>query len=148
VIKPNTPNRQAHLLWQWRDGAATTVGEFGTPESTSGYQLCLYDPSGARRGIGAPAGVLWTAKPGRFTYRDSRLLPDGVFQVLLKAGGDGKAKIQLTGKGANLNLPAPPFASLPLTVQLKRPDGGECWEATFATALHNEPGRFDAKGGS
>jgi hypothetical protein len=42
-------------------------------------------------------------------------------------------------------LPAPPFARLPLTVQLKRLDHSACWEATYGTAIENEAGAFRAR---
>lgn len=151
TLTQNGPNHVSHLGWQWREGAATTVADFGAPDQTSGYQLCLYDPSGARLGIGVNAGGVcdgkpcWRSTPSGFTYRDKTLVPDGVFQLLLRAGADGKARVSLVGKGDRLALPLPPFASFPLTVQVKRPDGGECWEATYATALQNEPGRLKAK---
>ena len=158
VIRKRTPTNNDRLIWQWREGAATTVADFGTPDTTTGYQLCLYDPSGPRLGVGIPADDIcpaasprrpglpcWTAKPKGFKYRNRGLEPDGVFHVLLESGVDGKARIRLIGKGVPLGLPAPPFSSLPLTVQLKRPDGGQCWEATFSKVLTNEPGQFKAK---
>jgi uncharacterized delta-60 repeat protein len=151
MLTQNGPNHVNHLKWQWRQGAMTTLGEFGAPDATTGYQLCLYDQSGARLGVGVLGGgtcngkSCWRATPTGFTYRDQTLVPDGVFQLQLRAGGDGKARTSVVGKGDKLALPTLPFASFPITVQLKRPDGGPCWEATYATALKNEVGRFAAK---
>lgn len=51
----------------------------------------------------------------------------------------------MKGKGALLSLPAPPFTSLPLTVQLKRLDSTDCWEAIYGTPIKNEVGLFKAK---
>lgn len=33
----------------------------------------------------------------------------------------------------------------PVTVQLKRLDGGSCWQASFATPIKNGAGQFKAK---
>lgn len=151
LLKKGSPNTEDHLLWKWHSGAPTVVSDFGSPSSVSGYQLCLYDASGARLGSGMPAGGLcdgahscWSAQAKGFKYRDRNFVPDGIFQVLLHADAGGEARIKVVGRGPQLALPAPPFAALPLTVQLKRPDGGQCWEATYAMPTRNEAGRFKA----
>ena len=121
------------------------------PDATTGYQLCLYDPSGARLGVGVLGGgtcngkPCWRATPTGFTYRDQTLVPDGVFQLPAESGRRRQGAHQRRRQGDKLALPTLPFASFPITVQLKRPDGGPCWEATYATALKNEVGRFAAK---
>jgi hypothetical protein len=52
---------------------------------------------------------------------------------LLKAGIDGKAKVSVDGKGANLVLPSLATLAFPLRVQLQS-EAGQCWEATYSAA--------------
>jgi len=62
----------------------------------------------------------------------------------LVAGGEGSARIVLTGRGAGLPLPELPLLT-PVTAQLVRGDGGGCWDATFSTARKNTATRFKAR---
>jgi hypothetical protein len=70
-----------------------------------------------------------STKPG-FRYRNPPLVPDGVAGMVLKAGGDGKARIALQARGAALELALP--MAPPMTVQLLRVDGAGCWEAKYS----------------
>ena len=48
----------------------------------------------------------WKASRNKaFKYKDKELTPDGPDTILLKSGDEGKAKIIVNGKGANLDLP-------------------------------------------
>jgi hypothetical protein len=80
-----------------------------------------------------------------YKYKDSTLSPDGLQKVVLKEGADGKARISVTGKDANLDLATLP-AALPVTVQLKA-SNGMCWDAGYTAADANNPIRLKAKGG-
>ncbi len=125
------------LQWKWLAGMATTVGEFGSPTTTDDYGLCIYDGTGNRNeAMFIPAGGLcagkdcWTAKPTGFQYKDKDLTPSGIAQLTLKAGVDGKAQIQVKGKGASLAIPT--TFSAPLTVQVRNVASGQCWSATYS----------------
>jgi cysteine-rich repeat protein len=141
------------LQWKWLMGAATTKSEFGDPVNTADYVVCLYDGSGLLATLTAPAGgtcagkLCWASKPTGFQYKDKDLTPDGLAQVWLGAGADGKAKIQVIGKG--LNLPTLDLQSLvsPVTVQIKPSSDGLCWGATysFPPATKNDATQFKDK---
>ena len=73
--------------------------------------------------------VRWKAVTGGHAYRDSELTPDGVQQGRMKSGVDGRAGLQVSGKGALLPAVSLPLA-LPVTVQASNSEGG-CWAATF-----------------
>src|SRR5262249_53841656 len=113
---------------------------------------CLYDNTGLLAIMSAPAGgdcggkPCWTDKPTGYVYKNKAMTPHGIAQLQLSAGVDGKAKIQVKGKGSH--LPMPPLASLvsPLTVQL-RDAGGACWSAiyTFPPATKNDAAQFKDK---
>src|SRR5207253_7844623 len=113
----------SNIVWKWKKGAATAFADFGNPVTTDSYALCLYDESGPPRllyELKAPGGAAWKLLgnvPTGASYR-SVGPPDGVTNVLLKAGVAGKAKVQAKGKGSYL-----PFVAgsgpvpLPLRVQ-------------------------------
>jgi hypothetical protein len=139
-------------MWKWLRGELTAVADFGDPRTTTSYTLCVYDQdAGAFGGLRlmlsatAPAGANWSPTSKGYKYKDSTLSPDGLQKVVLKEGADGKARISVTGKDANLDLSTLP-AALPVTVQLKA-SNGMCWDAGYTTADANNPIRLKAKGG-
>jgi hypothetical protein len=74
--------------------------------------------------------------------------------MTLRAGSAGRSKIILTAKGFQLGLPAPATVSeffhqdSTVTAQLVQ-DDGDCWGASFTTAIENQVDQFKAKcGGS
>ena len=152
VLKDKTPDKKDGLNWKYVKGAATAVGDFGAPLSTTGYTLCVYDTSAAPQPIlfaQAPAGGNCPTKPcwktikDGFKYNDKQFTPDGLQQVLLKAGIATKSKILVKGKGDNLPMPTLPL-TLPVRVQLKS-QSGVCWEASYSTSTKNQSDQFRAK---
>ena len=53
-----------------------------------------------------PAGSGWQAGLNGFKYKSRSGTPDGVTQILLKIGADGKAKILVQGKDAAFGVPS------------------------------------------
>lgn len=139
-LTDKSPDDKDQLQWKWLAGSATTIGEFGDPVNTDNYSLCLYDNSGRRASLAVPMGgtcaankPCWSGKPTQFQYKDKDRTPSGIEQILLKAGLDGKAKIQVKGKGINLPMPAPGSIASPLRVQLRNLTSNLCWSATYST---------------
>ncbi len=127
------------LKWKWLKGERTTTAEWGTPLSTTSYQLCLYDSTGLRLSATIPPGGTCLGKPcwkaagiTGFKYKNKALTPDGIQQLTLKAGADGKAKIGLLGKGGNLAMPDLSTLGQPVTVQIQNSDE-LCWEAIYSS---------------
>ncbi len=130
------------LQWKWSKGSVTSKAEFGTPLTTTNYQLCIYDgastlifdatiPAGGMCGLSSPKPC-WKDKPKGFDYKDKDLTPDGVSALKLQEGlVAGKAQIQLKAKGAALDDPPLPFGQ-PVTVQLHNAESGLCWEAVYS----------------
>ncbi len=133
-----TPDSKDQLKWKWLRGAHTTTAEFGDPTTSTTYQLCLYDSTGLRISAHAPAGgvchgtACWKATGTGFKYKDKDLTPDGIQQIQLHGGLDGKAKIQVVGKGAALGMPNLALLTQPVTVQIQN-SNGLCWEAIYST---------------
>lgn len=148
------------LIWRWSNGDAD-LSQFGRPEATADYALCVYDNAGGAATLamqlhipaaGTCAGQpCWTVRASGFTYKGRAANADGVETVILKAGLLGRAKLLVKAKGAALTLPPPvsavrQFAQDPaVRVQLVNTAGG-CWEASFGfPAFRNTPGAFKDK---
>jgi hypothetical protein len=144
-----SPDTKDQLQWKWQKGSLTTKADFGTPLTTTSYQLCIYDTASTLLyDATIPAGGLcgttlkpcWKENGSGFAYKDKDLTADGVEQLKLKQGLDGKAQIQVKGKGMRLDDPSLPFAQ-PVTVQLHNLENGLCWEAVYsAPATKNTAG--------
>ncbi len=127
------------LRWKWMRGTRTTLDEYGAPLTTTNYQLCLYDQTGLRIEVTTPAGGTCAGKPcwkptglTGFKYSDKELTPDGTQKLGLKQGAVEKAKIQFSGVGAALEIPADLTTLVqPIVVQIHNSDG-VCWETIFS----------------
>jgi hypothetical protein len=151
-IKSTPVDLGDRLTWKWTYGAATSKADFGTPLTTTGYQLCVYDAAGRTiaRASAPPGGdcggrPCWKETSTQFAYRSRDRQPNGKprssVRLKLRAGVAGKAKIQLQGRGVHLGLASLPAAQ-PVTVQLKHGDG-TCWEAVYdAPAQRNDAVQF------
>jgi cysteine-rich repeat protein len=108
------------LKFTWGKGAATTAADFADPLATASYALCLYDASGAAQplaGLVVRPGAGWQANGVKgYRFRRGDVYPDGVSEVRLGAGGDGKAKIAYSAAGSTFRMPAAPLVP-PVTVQ-------------------------------
>jgi hypothetical protein len=137
ALTDKSPDDKDQLQWKWAAGSATTKGEFGDPVNTDDYVLCLYDGGGLVATLTVPKGgdcsgkPCWTSKPKGFQYKDKLRTADGIAQLQLSEGADGKAKIQVKGKGVNLPPIDLGMLTSPLTVQLKPSSGGLCFGATY-----------------
>ncbi len=140
--KDTSPDTQDQLQWKWSKGSLTSKAEFGTPLSTTSYQLCIYDGTPSLIfDVTIPAGGLcnmanpkpcWKDKPKGFDYRNKDITPDSVEQLKLQEGlVAGKAQIQVKGKSSPLDDPPLPFAQ-PVIVQLHNAESGLCWEAVYS----------------
>lgn len=143
--------------WKWNDGAATTAADLGTATASDAtYAICIYDGSNAAQplrslfvqGDGLCNGTAcWKATSTGYKYRNSKGNDDGVMSLLLKAGADGKSRVQVKARGSSL-LPPSLALTLPVTVQLVVADsaGMRCWQTAFTSASANDSARFKAKG--
>jgi hypothetical protein len=153
ALTAGTTTAKNRLAWSWVNGAATARADFGDPTTTTSYRLCAYDETGGVPRLALSAGVAaaatcdglpcWRASGTGFRYKDPGATAEGVRQVVLKAGADGRSKIQVRGQDIALALPALPFGQDPkVTVQL-RSSAGPCWEAAYRTpARRNRVGQF------
>lgn len=157
VLKNKDNDDKDRLVWKWAKGQATSLSELGNPLADTFYSLCLYDQAGEATGLGLAAatrtGTSCASKPcwrslgeKGFKYRDRSASPEGLQSLLLRSGGEGKAKVKVKGRGGLLSMPSLPLAQDPaLSVQL-RSSTGACWGAAFsAPALAADATRFKDK---
>jgi hypothetical protein len=124
------------LGWTWA-GAATTLTEFGSPDFSDGYSVCMYDRSAGNPSLvwsaQIPSGSSWKRTPKGFVFTDKLGANAGVEKITLTSGIIGKAKFGVTAKGGSFVPPALPLVQDPsVTLQLLGPNG-LCWEANFST---------------
>lgn len=154
TIDDRADDRRDRIRWRWSKGQATTKAEFGDPFVTDGYQLCLYDNGGLVAETTAPPGdvcntrrpdACWHEKRRSFTYRDVDLTPAGVRTLVMTEGQDGRAKIDLRGRGPLFSMPNLAALASPVTVQLAN-SSGLCWEAVYSAPFRMQgPERFRAR---
>jgi DNA-binding beta-propeller fold protein YncE len=166
LLKDHADDARDILDWRWTAGPAVSAADVGDPVTTSHYALCVYDASvlpQPRLGAVAPAGgECFNTKPNdpvpcwrstgssrvRFGYQDTNritgLTPDGINRLRTEEHLAGRAKLQVSGAGASLDLPPLPL-TLPVRAQLRNLDTGACWEATYGTAIRNVPAQFLAR---
>jgi cysteine-rich repeat protein len=139
IIEGADPTRR-QVQFAWR--GASAFSDFGDPNATTDYTLCVYDQSGSVVGMTAPAASscgtqpCWSVREGSSVqYKDRRRPPvnDGVEQVNGRAddGVAGKANLKVKGKGEKIptiNMSAPLAA--PVKAQVVTSDA-DCWEAEF-----------------
>ena len=151
---PANPSR-AILGWKWTAGESTSLGDLGDPTTSTDWRLCVYDGASSLVGsLRIPAGgtcdrgvPCWKSVTGGFSYRNGALAPDGVQQARFKSGVDGRASLQVSGKGALLPAVPHPLA-LPVAVQASNSAGG-CWAASFGASdpkARNDVAIFKGRG--
>jgi len=94
-------------------------------------------------------GPCWRETGPGYVYKDPAKSSDGIKQILLRSGADGKAKIIIRGAGPDIPLPAPATATRFLQedagviVQLVSNESDICWEARYpAPAAKNTATQF------
>jgi len=120
-----------HMMGTATDNLGATATATSTTTVCTGLpgSVCQFTAPAGGTCAGKPC---WASKPKGFQYKDKLLMPDGIAQLQLSAGADGKAKVQVKGKGANLPMPSLATLTSPLIVQLHPSSGGVCFGATYS----------------
>lgn len=142
------------------DGTLCGKGEFGhvrVDHLADEIALCVYDYAAGVPSLAFSASVLagdvcdggpcWTESSRGWKYKSRAGNAAGVTKMILKAHDKpGRAKVIVKAKGANLSLPSPLAIDQDdrVVAQLLN-SSGECWGATYSSALRNTPGKFKAK---
>ena len=128
------------LGWSWRGATAVAGSDFGNPLTTTSISLCLYDATGLRFRTTAGAGAGWTANTAGFKFTADPSGPLEPKRVSLRSSPQpGRARISVSDK--TLDLPSLPLTT-PVRVQVRRNDGGPCWEGVITMPTANTSARF------
>ncbi len=146
------------LKWKWSRSLQTTdQAAFGTPDTTTTYDLCIYDTSTdlsdvvtgrlvARLSI--PPSPSWDERgSNKWLYKNLSGPPDGITLAKLRSGGAGAIGLKAAPNNLNLTALGPDvfFAQDPtVAVQLSNSEG-QCWFAEFDTAKKNTVNKFRTK---
>jgi cysteine-rich repeat protein len=136
--------------FSWRRGDAISLADFGTPTTSTAWDVCIFDRTGGADRLvldaRAAGGSGWKTRGKKgFRYRRKDGAPDGLTLVDLRSGAAGKAQATAEGKGAALALSDFPL-SPPLTAQIQAGNGGTCAAATFGAPKKNTATRVRARG--
>ena len=138
-----TDDTRDRLTWKWTRGPE--VIDFGQPDTSTGYTLCLFDGSSLIGENPIPAGSGWSSSSKGWKLSRTQSIPaGGITKGKLVYGGFGRSRISIQGRGPLLGLPGLPL-TMPVTVQLVSTSGA-CFRATFATPSINTVIKFRAKG--
>jgi hypothetical protein len=144
--------RAPSVTLSWLSAGTVVPSEFGSPDLTDHYALCVYDESGPTPalilGAVAPAAQLcttargcWTPNANGFVYRDRVRTPEGISALTLKGGTAARIRL-VAGKG-HLDFPGLPFP-LPIRLQVQS-SAGACFEATYSAPSVNSAQAFLAR---
>lgn len=138
----------SRLTWSWF-GETTNKAELGMPTTSTDYRVCVYDgddsilldlliPAGGNCGTDRPC---WKESTAGFAYRNQIGTDDGVFDFTLRSGDEGKTKLELRAKGANLAMPALPLVQSPSPVRVLvvNDETPTCFIASFSTPPARDP---------
>lgn len=129
------------VRWKWRRGAVEREA-VGDPLTTTSYAACLYADGELIDELAIEPGEKWYRREnGDLAFLQREGNDDGVSQLTLHPNARGR--IWLEGRGANLDLTAPPLTySESIELRLHAEDGG-CWGASYSLpARRNRTGRF------
>jgi hypothetical protein len=139
------------LSWTWKFGSPTT---FVHNSAGDNYTLCLYDGAGLLERFDVPAGGVcgpdatdcwFPSGKTDVGYADPGGTPHGITRVAFKSSTvPGKSSVKITGRGANLPVPALPIGSPPVHAVFIS-DQNRCYGATYSSRLTNDGTVFKGK---
>jgi len=143
---------KSRVVFMWRNGEATSPTDFGDPELTTAYRMCVWDhPAGlpevatdahVQPGGGCGGSNCWVGvgNGSGFAYRDPTAANDGVFRLDLRARAqrDDRGLVRVLAVGEHVQMPADLLPlSGPVVVQVHS-SAGECWEGRYVSARKND----------
>jgi hypothetical protein len=138
-----TDDARDRLTWKWTRGPA--VFDFGQPDGSTAFTLCLFSGSALIGENPIPAGSGWIGSPNGWKLsRTEPIPPGGITKAKLLYGAFGRSRIAIQGRGPLLDLPSLPLTT-PVMVQLVS-DTGACFRATYAAPSANTATKFRGKG--
>jgi cysteine-rich repeat protein len=138
------------VQFKWSKGPAVPLSAFGSPGGSTSYAFCVYDATASGpvpTYQGQPGGQCdvepcWSSSPMGWKFTSKSGVPDGITSMTLKEGlMPGMARMEVRAKGL-LSLETLPLQMSPNVIAQVRTGEGQCWGATFSTAMRNASGQF------
>jgi cysteine-rich repeat protein len=150
VLRDSPSGLTDKVVWKWRSRGPFSKSDVGSPGTSTSFTLCVFDQAALRLSSFAPAGgtcagrSCWREVPTGYRYNDREATPDGLMKLQVRAGGPGLGKLTVKGRGRLLAIPALGLTP-PVTVRLRRDDGGGCWESVYSTPIVSDVLQFRAR---
>jgi cysteine-rich repeat protein len=150
VLRDSLHPSSDKVVWKWRSRGNFAKVELGSPGVSTALALCVFDQTGLKLSASAPAGgtcagrACWRELPLGYRYADGDATPDGLLRLQARAGDAGKGKVIVKGRGPLLAMPSLGLVP-PVTVRLRRADGGGCWESIYSSPLASDAVQFKAR---
>jgi len=154
-VRKDTDPSKEKLLFKWAGGPGMTPGDFGNPVTGDNYDLCVFannamtvraTVNGNTTCDGKPC---WSEVPDKgYKFKDKNGGQSGITKIEMKAGDIDKTKVQLKGKGVNLDfLNAPAAQAAPIKAQFGRVGDTLCFEGSYGSdnISKNNGVKFGAK---
>lgn len=155
-ISSRVDSSKDRLRWDWVRGPEIDQIEFGSPDTTSNYALCIYDSVGDIATLvgelSLPADAVAWQNRGRkgWRYKNRSGIPDGITSVQLRPGAERQSKAQVKAGGSTTAWPVPAGPSSffvqdsLVRIQFVNAETATCLESRFSTARRNSGQRFQA----
>ncbi|MBI3783506.1 MAG: hypothetical protein HY270_08900 [Deltaproteobacteria bacterium] len=125
-----------HLSFVWSKGTASAA-DFGNPQTTAAYTLCLYADSALAGALRVPTSALWATTTTGFKYKDPE--SKSLQTLILAANSPTKVNAKMTaiGTGDAIGVPLSlPFtAAGTVTAQLINSENANCWGDAYSGSL-------------
>jgi hypothetical protein len=145
---------RSRLLWLW-EGFPALKAEFGAPDRTTAFELCVYDfrrrTPVLRYDLVIPADrtcrgtPCWVSTPMGWAYHDPDGQPSGIVHVFFEGNEFGLGQMAVIGASPNLPPFGLPLAKDPEVVVQLNSSNGLCWSTHFLKAARNNRGQFMAR---
>jgi hypothetical protein len=151
TIREGSSPADRRFEWRWAHGSEIKPSDFGDPQTSTDYTLCVYDDdpqslTGARLLASATAAggnSNWSQTRRGYRYGDQSLATDGLERIVLRSGTVGMSRIVVSGKGSRFDVADLPGAP-PIVAEL-RSSNGKCWRSEYTALRINTPEKMHAR---
>src|SRR5262245_13257335 len=144
----------SRLIWDW-GGFPATLADFGSPDATTNFELCIYDYVGGtpsvRYAFSIPADgrcgdrPCWKRTTTGWSYRNPAGAPECGVNLTFQATDFGVGDVVIKGSGPSLAPFGLPLAQDPEVIAQLNSSDGLCWTTYFHDATRNYGGQFMAR---
>jgi hypothetical protein len=129
-VKRGKTDAKDKFKFSWAKGPPPTPADLADPTDQTAYDVCVDDANGPRLAARVEGGGGWKALGGNgFKFKEKTGANAGITALVAKVSPNGKAKVVVKGKGANLDDPASLPWTPPVVAYVANVDTGTCFVA-------------------